>query len=104
MGPSLCDYDCLRGADAVAGFAFGAVVLVDIEFVPQFHDGIEGACLFAEPAEDAVFRPDAESSQTLAALRAAVSIVYVLFVFFAEIFNRGQNGIRCAVPEAAERT
>ena len=102
MGPSLFDHDGLRGADTIAGLALGAVVLVDVELVPQLHHGIEGTGLFAEPAEDAVLRPDAERPQSLAALGAAVLVTHVLLVFFAEIFDRREHGVRRAVSETAE--
>src|SRR3990172_5162291 len=54
MGPSFFDHDGLRGADTVARLALGAVVLVDLEPVPELHHGVEGAGLLATSAEDAV--------------------------------------------------
>ena len=61
------------------------------------------ACL-AQAAEDAVLGQDAEGPEPLAALCAAVLVVHMLFIFFAEIFDGGKHGVRRAVAETAEGT
>src|SRR5512134_1874545 len=103
MGPSLLDHDCLGGTDRIAGLALGAVVLVDVEPVPELHHGVERAGLLAEAAEDAVLRQDAERSQPLAAFGAAILVADMLLVLLAEILDRREHGVRRAVPETAER-
>src|SRR5512143_2319304 len=100
MGPSLLDHDGLGRADAVAGLALGAVVLVDEEPVAELHHGIERAGLFAETAEDAVLGPDAEHPHALAAMGAAELVAHVFFVFLAEVLDRREHRVRRAVPEA----
>src|SRR5512139_3652748 len=103
MGPSFFDNDGLRGADAVARLALGAVVLVDVEPVAKLDHRVEGAGRLAEATEDAVFRPDAEHAQALAPLGAAELVVHVLLVLLAEVLDGGEYRVRRAVAEAAER-
>src|SRR5512138_2490103 len=103
MGPSLLDDDGLRGADAVARLALGAVVLVDEEAVALLHHRVERASLLAEAAEDAVLRADAEHAQPLAPLGAAELVVHVLLILLAEVLDGRKHGIRRAVAQTAER-